>query len=208
MARKAGKAKVISEQEFDRVVKLQQVNSRTGKRNLLLLHLSFYLGLRVKEIAGLKFGDVFEQNGNIKQEATLTITKGEKIRQTYLTNPKLITLLKQHYNRHVQAGNLFQMEQPLLVSERGCKFSPNSLQQLFSRLYKQAGIHGASSHSGRRSFATSLISSGIDIRSVQHLLGHSCINTTARYIQENPAMLQRIMASLKPCGIYKYFEEI
>lgn len=201
MARKAGKAKVLSQEEFDRVVKLQQANARTGQRNVLLLNLSFMLGLRVKEIAGLKFGDVFEPNGNIKQEATLTITKNNKIRQTYLTNPKLIALLKRHYKQNFDSENLFQMEQPLIQSERGGKFSPNSLQQLFSRLYEQAGISGASSHSGRRSFATGLIINGTDIRSVQYLMGHSSINTTARYIQENPAMLQRIMANLKPCGM-------
>ena len=199
MARKAGKAKVLSKQEFDRVATMQKTNSRTGQRNLLILHLSFFLGLRCKEIAGLTFDDVFEQNG-IKQEITLSISKGNKIRQSYLTNPKIITLLKQHFKRNSEAGNLFQMEQqPLIISERGSAFSPNSLQQLFSRLYQQAGIHGASSHSGRRSFATSLISNGTDIRSVQHLLGHSNISTTARYIQENPAMLQRIMQTLKPC---------
>jgi len=199
MARKAGKAKVLSQEEFDRVVKLQQANARTGQRNVLLLNLSFMLGLRACELAGLKFGDVFEQNGSIKQEVTLTVTKNNKIRQTYLANPKLLALLKQHYKRYAESDNAFRMEQPLIKSERGCQFSPNSLQQLFSKLYEQAGITGASSHSGRRSFATGLISNGTDIRSVQYLMGHSSINTTARYIQENPAMLQRIMANLKPC---------
>ena len=200
MARKAGKAKVLTQQEFDIVVTMQKSNSRTGQRNLLMLYISFYLGLRVKEIAGLTFGSVFHQNGTIKQEITLIVTKGNKIRQSFLTNPKLIVALKKNYKLNADCDNLYQMEQPLIKSERGAAFSPNSLQQLFSRLYQQAGIHGASSHSGRRSFATSLISNGTDIRSVQHLLGHSSINTTARYIQENPAMLQRIMANLKPCG--------
>ena len=199
MTRKAGIAKVLTQHEFDRVVAIQKSNNRTGHRNLLMLHLSFFLGLRCKEIAGLKYGDVFNVNGSIMQEITLTVTKNNKIRQSYLTNPKLITLLKQLIKRKVDAGNLFHSEQMLIESERGSSFSPNSLQQLFSRLYQQAGIQGASSHSGRRSFATSLIGNGTDIRSVQHLLGHSSINTTARYIQENPAMLQRIMAGINPC---------
>lgn len=199
MARKAGKAKVLSQEEFDRVIKIQQGNTRTGQRNALLLHLSFMLGLRACELAGLKFGDVFEGNGNVKQEVTLTITKNRKIRQTYLANPRLLILLKQHYKQHFDAGNMFYMVQPLIMSERGAAFSPNSLQQLFKRIYSEAGISGASSHSGRRSFATSLINNGTDIRSVQYLMGHSSINTTARYIQENPAKLQRIMANYKPC---------
>jgi len=199
MARKAGKAKVLTEQEFNRVLKLQESNIRTGKRNSLILYLSFYLGLRVKEIAGLKFGDVTNQDGSLKQEITLTVTKGSRIRQAYLTNPKLVASLNQHIKQHFDADNLFQMEHFLIVSERGSCFSPNSMQQLISRIYKEAGIEGASSHSGRRGFATSLINTGIDIRSVQHLLGHSNITTTARYIQEDPAKLQRIMAGFKPC---------
>lgn len=199
MARKPGKAKVLTEQEFSRVVKLQEANSRTGKRNALILHLSFYLGLRVKEIAGLKYGDIINQDGSIKQEITLTVTKAGKIRQAYLTNAKLLALLKQHVKWHIDAENSCFLEHAVIRSERGSAFSPNSLQQLFSKIYKDAGLEGASSHSGRRTFATTLISNGIDIRSVQHLLGHSSINTTARYIQENPAMLQRIMASYKLC---------
>lgn len=199
MSRTAGKAKVLTEAEFNRVIALQKANTRTGQRNLLLLHLSFYLGLRVKEIAGLRVGDVMDASGNIKQEVTLTVTKGNRIRQAYLTNPKLVALLKQYLKDRQGNRKSFGLEQYLILSERGSCFSPNSMQQLFSRIYKGAGIDGATSHSGRRSFATTLISNGIDIKSVQHLLGHSSINTTARYIQENPAMLQKMMASFRPC---------
>lgn len=203
MARKAGtagKAKVLTEAEFNRVLNLQKANDRTGQRNTLILYLSFYLGLRVKEIAGLKIADVFNADGSIKPEITLKVTKGGKIRQAYLTNPKLISLLQQHLKNRQEAKTVFSMEQPLIMSERGGAFSPNSLQQLFSRIFKEAGIEDASSHSGRRSFATTLISNGADIKSVQHLMGHSSINTTARYLQENPERLQKMMANFKPCG--------
>ena len=72
----------------------------------------------------------------------------------------------------------------------------SSLQQLFKRLYTKAGIEGASSHSGRRTFATNLISKGFDIKSVSVLMGHRSIQTTARYIQENPKMLGQMVAGL------------
>lgn len=199
MARTAGKAKVLTIEQFNRVIKLEEGNGRNGLRNIIILSLSFYLGLRVKEIAGLKVSDVIDQHGRLKEEITLLVTKGNKIRQAYLSNAKLTALLKRFIQHHVSEHGELMMEKPLILSERGSAFSPNSLQQLFSKIYKNAGIDGASSHSGRRSFATSLINSGIDIRSVQHLLGHSSINTTARYIQENPTKLQKIMASFRPC---------
>jgi integrase/recombinase XerD len=70
------------------------------------------------------------------------------------------------------------------------------MQQLFHRLYKAAGVSGARSHSGRRWFATELISKGIDIKSVSVLMGHSSVAMTARYAEDNPQRLRRIAAEL------------
>ena len=68
--------------------------------------------------------------------------------------------------------------------------------QLFSQLYKQAGIIGASSHSGRRSFATKLIERGVDIKAVSRLMGHASISMTAQYVEDNPVRLKRIAEEL------------
>jgi len=54
----------------------------------------------------------------------------------------------------------------------------------------------ASSHSGRRTFATKLIENGVAITNVQKLLGHKSIQTTTLYIQENPALLGKISAGM------------
>lgn len=65
---------------------------------------------------------------------------------------------------------------------------------LFARLFIRAGIHGAKSHSGIRTFATNLIEKGFDIKSVSVLLGHNNIQTTVRYIQDNPVKLGEMVA--------------
>ena len=54
----------------------------------------------------------------------------------------------------------------------------------------------ASSHSGRRTFATKLIENGVAITNVQKLLGHKNVQTTTLYIQENPMLLGKITASM------------
>ena len=53
---------------------------------------------------------------------------------------------------------------------------------LFNRIYKMAGIDGASSHSGRRQFVTQLADRGINARLVQVLARHKHLSTTQRYI--------------------------
>jgi integrase/recombinase XerD len=63
----------------------------------------------------------------------------------------------------------------------------NSVQIFFKRLYDRLGLKGASSHSGRRTFVTSLakkiVAAGGSLRDVQQLAGHKSLSTTQRYIE-------------------------
>jgi integrase/recombinase XerD len=58
-------------------------------------------------------------------------------------------------------------------------------------LYKHAGVKGASSHSGRKTFLTSLASQGISVFVLASLAGHKSINTTQRYVSVNDDMKRR-----------------
>jgi integrase/recombinase XerD len=60
-----------------------------------------------------------------------------------------------------------------------------SLQNLISELFKNAGLHGGSSHSGRRTLATWLDHKGIDLEIIQRILGHEDPNMTLEYIDPN-----------------------
>jgi integrase/recombinase XerD len=73
--------------------------------------------------------------------------------------------------------------------ERG--FTPNTCAQHFLTLYRQAGISNASSHSGRRTFITSLPNKGVRVRVLASLAGHRSISTTQRYIDVNDGMKRR-----------------
>jgi len=190
-----GKAKVLSETEFKRTLKVL-AGEPHAVRNTALLYFSFGLGLRVKELAALSITDVVAADGQIKEEINLLkrMTKGGKQRHVYLTNPQVRAALQAYLDfrrqdrRHVVAPG-----SPLFLSNKGSRFSPNSLQQVFKRLYTQAGIDGASSHSGRRTFATRLIEKGIDIKAVSRLMGHSSVAMTAEYVEDNPVRLKNIV---------------
>ena len=53
-------------------------------------------------------------------------------------------------------------------------------------IYRAVGFENASSHSGRRTFITELVSKGVSLRVWAELAGHSSIQTTQRYIEVNP----------------------
>jgi len=195
---KQGKAKVLNEKEFKRVIQHQKSASH-GVRNIALLHFSFYLGLRVKEMACLRISDVVDINGELKDEIVLKreMTKGNQGRTVYLAHPKVRQALQGYLGFRKKFENTFFYEAPLFRSQIAGKFSPNTMQMLFSNMYKEVGLEGASSHSGRRSFATRLLEQGVNIKSVQTLLGHSSIITTSIYVEDNPYLLANISRNLK-----------
>ena len=75
---------------------------------------------------------------------------------------------------------------PLLLSQKANRrargFSANTLCQMINEIYRAAGIQGATSHSGRRGFITSLANSGVGIKVIMDLAGHRQMGTTQRYI--------------------------
>lgn len=188
MARE-GKAKVLSEAEF----KLLLLVAKEGKfstRNIAIVYCSFGLGLRAKEIASLTIADVANSHYQLLDELSLkrSMTKGEKQRHAYLTHKKIREILQAHLN------DLKGMprDKALFQTQRKSRFTANTLQKWFRSLYDKAGIHGASSHSGRRTFITRLIEQGADIKAVSRLAGHANIVTTAIYVEDNPERLKRI----------------
>lgn len=67
-------------------------------------------------------------------------------------------------------------------------FSANTLCQSMNAIYRRAGIEGATSHSGRRSFITTLASKGIGVRVLASLAGRRSVATTQAYIDVNDEM--------------------
>ncbi|KVN60315.1 tyrosine-type recombinase/integrase [Burkholderia stagnalis] len=193
-----GQAKVLTESEFRRVVNAVKKEAH-AKRNIALLYCSFGLGLRAKEMASLRIRHVLDDDGKLLDEINLdgSMTKGGKQRHAYLTNTKVSDALRDYLDeRRELDGILFNYEAPLFRSQKGGLFTPNTLQQLFQRMYSKARLQGASSHSGRRTFATTLIEKGVDIKAVSTLMGHASIAMTARYVEDNPVRLKQISADV------------
>lgn len=193
-----GKAKVPTTVELKRIMSLSRTGQH-GKRNLALLQVSYRLGFRAKEMASLRVRDVLDEFGQLRDEFALsaTMTKGGTPRVAYLTNQAVRQPLKDYLDdRRDREDALFNVESALFKSQKGGSFTPNTMQQLLRRLHDLAGIVGGRSHSGRRWFATELISKGVDLKAVSTLMGHSSVAMTARYADDNPQRLRRIAAEL------------
>ena len=192
MTKEKGKAPVLTSEQFKRTLKFQK-STKHGLRNQVLLMISFYLGLRAKEMSSLIVSDLVDCNGDLKEECMLKKhqTKRSKQRRFYLTNDKLKKVLVEYLETLKDRDGNLDLEQPVIKSQKGGSFDPNTLQQLFHKMYKCVGID-ASSHSGRRTMATRQADRGVSIRNLQVLLGHSSISSTVLYISENPKILGKI----------------
>lgn len=180
-------AKTLTEAEFKQV--LNYINSRKfALRNRTMFLISHWSGMRVGEIASLKIRDVLNGDGTVKAEIRLSPeqTKGRHARTVYL--PKK---LQEAIAEFIRCRCINNFDEPVFYTTNGIGFSGNSLCQLFFWLYRNAGVEGASSHSGRRSFITSLASKGISVRVLASMAGHRSISTTMSYIDANDDMKRK-----------------
>jgi site-specific recombinase XerD len=137
-----------------------------------LLMTIYAAGLRRSEVAGLRVRDI--------DSARMTITvhqgKGRKDRVVMLS-PVLLDTLRQYWRQHKPKEWLFPGNNP------GQPISGNDIFMVFHNAVRRAGItKKVSPHSLRHCFATHLLESGTDLRTIQILLGHRSLKTTARYL--------------------------
>jgi integrase/recombinase XerD len=181
-------AKLLTQQERKRLAAVID-SRRHATRNHTAVALSFYAGLRACEIAALRIGDVFDDEGGVRDTIQLSAaqTKGNDA-ATVFVNKQLANQLKRYAAQHPK--RIQQPPAPLIYSAKGGSFSAQTIVNLFQLLYKAAGIAGASSHSGRRQFVTELADKGINARVIQALARHKHLNTTMRYIDLNENKLR------------------
>ena len=179
-----GQAKTFTPDEFDAVLDYVAAR-RHALRNRMLILMSFWTDMRVGEIASLNINDVVDARGKVKAEIRLDAsqTKGKHARTVFMP-----IKLRDELQTYIDLRNVQDRTLPLFMTAGGKPFSANVLTQHFFWLYRKAGIDGASSHSGRRTFITNLASKGIGVRVLAGLAGHRSIAVTQRYIDVNDDM--------------------
>lgn len=160
-----------------------------SERNRCMLMMSVLGGLRACEVSNLTIGSVVDGNGKVLDRITFNKeqTKGRKARSVPIGKR-----LAKHIQEYLDTlpPRRQELHRPLFISQKtGDKFSAHGVVMLFQRLYRTAGITGASSHSGRRTFATSLADKGVSVFVLKELMGHSSISTTSAYVDVNDTTL-------------------
>lgn len=184
--KKSGKAAYISESDLQ--LTLKSLKGKNSVRNQAVLLASHFMGLRAKEMASLKMGDVYDFKNHILRDTIRLLaayTKGNKYREVFLLDTTARNIMLDYILSREDSGP----EAPLFLSQKLQPFTANTMQRMIGNLYKKAGINGTS-HSGRRSFATRLIRHNVDIYSIQQLMGHSSITTTQEYFASDPNLLK------------------
>ena len=185
-------ATTLNDAQIKRALRYCQSRKHTTRDSTILLF-SLYTGLRAKELAALRVGDVYDAEGAVREQFTLSKeqTKGARARTVFVS--KALRAQLEQYGRLRRSTDAVA---PLFRSQKGGHFSANSMCQVFLNIYKACGLSDASSHSGRRTFITRLANKGIGVRVLAALAGHSSIPTTQRYIDVNDEQLANAVERL------------
>lgn len=182
-APQAEKGRHLQSGELRALLDICADGSNAGARDAALIAIAYTAGLRRAELASLAMGDVD------RAEQTLIVRhgKGNKERVIPLAAGALDALADWLHVRGLRAGPLF------LAVNKGDRIewagiSAEAVYKLLAKRAAEAGVKTFSPHDLRRTFAGDLLDAGTDIATVQKLMGHASVTTTAGYDRRDSAV--------------------
>ena len=177
---------------------LQAVSGQNEKRDYAILMLFLNCGIRRSELVGLNISDVYEDRIRV-------VGKGSKERIVYFGSAcrKAIDNYLEERNKKVLTDN-----RALFGSRDNNRISVTAVHRLVKKALLQAGLDSTqfSAHKLRHTAATMMLSGGVDVKTVQEVLGHENLNTTQIYTHiENTEL--KIAAEANPLSKLDFTEE-
>lgn len=185
--------KTLPDDDLEALLNAPDPATPAGLRDRAILELLYACGLRISELATLELANVDLAQGQIK-----VMGKGSKERIVPVY-PLAVTRLRDYLasgrprlTRDSQSGFVF-------LSTRGRALSADAVRRIFNRHLAATGSARAlSPHALRHTFATRLLESGADLRTVQELLGHVALSTTQIYTHLGTKRLQDVHKNAHP----------
>ncbi len=173
---------------------LNSVGGRNPERDRCILTIFLNCGLRISELVGLNLSDVSENRLRV-------VGKGDRERVVYM-NQAVADAINAYLPFRKKYGT--SATSALFVSERGERIARSTVHRLVKVHLGEAGLKqdGYSAHKLRHTAATLMLRNGVDVRTLQELLGHEHLNTTEIYTHiENTDLRQA--ADANPLANYK-----
>ena len=177
---------VLTVNEINSILDTIDLTLPEGQRNRAMLEVLYSCGLRVSELTGLRYSDIYPKEGFIRVEG-----KGSKQRLVPISEVALREIKNYLYDRNsvvVKKG----FEDILFLSRRGTALSRIMVFHIIKQQTEAAGIHkNVSPHTFRHSFATHLLEGGANLRAIQEMLGHEKITPTEIYTHIDREFLRK-----------------
>ncbi len=160
-------------------------------RDLAVLEVLYSSGIRVSELVGLDVRDVDLESGRMR-----VLGKGKRERIAYL-GTRAVEALRRYLDCRKDITP--QGNSPLFAGRGGGRLSQRTVQRIVRTYARASGIDkDPTPHTLRHSFATHLLDSGADLRSIQEMLGHKNLSTTQRYTRVSVERLMEAYDSAHP----------
>ena len=179
--------KALAKREVDRLIR--EAERHGNKRNLAILLTLRHTGLRVGELCNLRLGDVAvsERKGALLVRGG----KGNKDRTVPLNSDARRALAAYLAVRPKVADDR------IFVGQRGDPLKPQGAQEVVAKYARRAGLPEVTPHVLRHTFAKHVLDAGEDLATVQRLLGHERLETTAIYTQPTARDLEEAVRRLE-----------
>lgn len=186
--------KVFNIDDLFNLLEIPDKSTPSGLRDALLMELMYGTGVRVSELVGIKLDDIDFEGLRLRVRG-----KGKKERMIPLADFH-IDFIKKYLSVRDQmlTGKTIKTDK-LFINKFGTALSDRSVRRIVEKYLKIAGLPlDFSPHSFRHSFATHMLESGADLRTIQSLLGHSSLSTTQKYTHLNLSDILRIYDEAHP----------
>ena len=175
--------KLYSVQELERLLGCPELN----RKHRALFMTTYAAGLRVSEVCRLRIPDLLSERHQIH----VVQGKGKKDRYTLLS-PRLLVELQSYWRLYRPQDWLFPSR---VYPER--HLTEDAVQRAFTEAVERAGLPDRGGiHSLRHSFATHLLEAGVDLLTLQRLLGHSRLSTTTTYLHVRQERLDQVASAM------------
>ncbi len=184
---------VLNKEELDRLLSAPNVGDWDGIRDRAILELMYATGMRISEVAELRIDDV-----DLDERVVRCTGKGGKQRLIPLTS-SAVEWISKYLNVVRPLLDKKGDSEYLWLGKNGRKISRQALWKMFKKYVARAGIkRRVTPHSMRHTFATHLLNAGMDLRTLQELLGHSSVSTTQVYTHLDIGRLKEVYKRCHP----------